>query len=112
MGYFYINQKYAPDINDFYLSVFNNYLNFHRPCGFATVIVSPKGKQKKIYNQYLNPYEAFRKVTNAESYLKQGVTFTKLDKISMQYSDNEYATIMDREKTKLFDKIDLKPIDF
>jgi len=29
-----------------------------------------------------------------------------------QHSDNEYATIMDKEKTKLFDKIDLKPIDF
>ncbi len=112
MGYFYINQKYAPDINDFYLSVFNNYLNFHRPCGFATTIVSSKGKQKKIYNKYLNPYEAFRKVPNAEKYLKPGITFTKLDEISMQYSDNEYATIMDKEKTKLFDKIDLKPIDF
>jgi len=108
MGYFYINQKYAPDINDFYLSVFNNYLNFHRPCGFATILISPKGKQKKIYNKYLNPYEALRRVPHAEKYLKQGVTFTKLDKIAMQYSDNEYATIMDMEKTKLFDKIDLK----
>ena len=112
MGYFYINQKYAPSINDFYLSVFNNYLNFHRPCGFATVMVSPKGKQKKIYNKYLNPYEALKRAPDAEKYLKPGVTFTKLDEISMQYSDNEYATIMDKEKTKLFDKIDLKLIDF
>ena len=30
MGYFYIHQKYAPSINDFYLKVFNPYLNFHR----------------------------------------------------------------------------------
>ena len=45
-------------------------------------------------------------------YLKPGTTFNKLDQISMQQSDNEYASIMDEEKTKLFDKIGLKPIDF
>ncbi len=112
MGYFYINQKYAPDINDFYLSTFNTYLNFHRPCGFATITTNPKGKQKKIYNKYLTPYEALKKIPNARKYLKPGITFTKLDEISMQYSDNEYASIMDEEKTKLFDKIGLKPIDF
>lgn len=112
MGYFYINQKYAPDINDFYLSTFNNYLNFHRPCGFATIVTNSKGKQRKIYNKYLTPYEALKKIPDAGKYLKPGVTFSKLDEISMQYSDNEYATIMDREKTKLFDKIGLKPIDF
>ncbi len=112
MGYFYINQKYAPDINDFYVTVFNTYLNFHRPCGFATILISSKGKQKKIYNKYLTPFEAFKKLPDAEKYLKPGVTFTILDKIAMQYSDNEYANIMDKEKTKLFDKIDLRPIDF
>ena len=112
MGYFYINQKYAPDINDFYLSTFNTYLNFHRPCGFATTTVNSKGKQKKIYNKYLTPYEALKNIPNAKIYLKPGITFTKLDKISMQYSDNEYASIMDEEKSKLFDRIGLKPIDF
>lgn len=112
MGYFYINQKYAPIINDFYLSTFNNYLNFHRPCGFATIITNSKGKQRKIYNKYLTPYEALKKIPNAKKYLKPGITFSKLDEISMQYSDNEYANIMDKEKTRLFDKISLKPIDF
>ena len=112
MGYFYINQKYAPIINDFYMKYFNPYLNFHRPCGFATIITSPKGKQRKIYNKYLTPYEALKKISDARKYLKPGVTFDKLDQISMQYSDNEYASIMDKEKTKLFDKINLKPIDF
>ena len=112
MGYFYINQKYAPIINDFYIEYFNPYLNFHRPCGFATTITSPKGKQRKIYNKYLTPYEALKKIPDAKKYLKPGMTFEKLDEISRQYSDNEYANIMDKEKTKLFDKISLKPIDF
>lgn len=47
MGYFYIHQKYAPEINDFYILYFNPYLNFHRPCGFATTTTDEKGKQKK-----------------------------------------------------------------
>jgi transposase InsO family protein len=111
MGYFYINQKYAPDINDFYTSVFNAYLNFHRPCGYATIFVSPKGKQKKIYNRYLTPYEALKQLPNFVQYLKPGITLNMLDKIAMRYSDNEYANIMDNEKTKLFDKISLEPID-
>lgn len=112
MGYFYISQKYAPDINDFYLSAFNTYLNYHRPCGFATVTTNHKGKQKKVYDKYMIPYEALKKIPNSRQYLKPGITFTKLDKIAMLYSDNEYANIMDKEKTKLFDKIGLKPIDF
>lgn len=112
MGYFYINQKYAPDINDFYLEIFNPYLNFHRPCGFATNKVDRKGKVKKIYKTYLTPYEALKNIPNAKKYLKPGITFNRLDQISMQQSDNEYAKIMDEEKTKLFEKIGLKPIDF
>ncbi len=97
MGYFYINQKYAPDINDFYLTTFNTYLNFHRPCGFATVTTNSKGKQRKIYNEYLTPYEALKNIPNAKKYLKPGITFKALDQISMQHSDNEYARIMDEE---------------
>lgn len=112
MGYFYINQKYAPRINDFYLKTFNTYLNFHRPSGFATITTNSKGKQKKIYNKYLTPYEAVKNIPNARKYLKPGTTFNQLDKISMQHSDNEYASIMDGEKIKLFDGIGLKPIDF
>lgn len=112
MGYFYIQQKYAPIINDFYFKVFNTYLNFHRPCGFATTTINLKGKQKKKYEIYITPYEAFKKISGAKQYLKHGITFNALDKIAMLYSDNEYASIMDKEKTELFDNIGLKPIDF
>lgn len=110
MGYFYINQKYAPDINDFYTKYFNPYLNFHRPCGFATTITNLKGKQRKVYKTYLTPYEALKKIPNARKYLKSKVTFKRLNQIAMQQSDNEYANIMEIEKTKLFEKIGLSPV--
>jgi len=112
MGYFYINQKYAPSINDFYVSTFNTYLNFHRPCGFATITTDKKGKQKKVYDVYATPYEALKRITDSDKFLKLGITFERLDKIAMEKSDNEYANIMDEEKTRLFEKIGLEPIDF
>ena len=49
MGYSHIPQKYAKPINAFYQEVFNDWLNMHRPCLFATEVVSDKGKVKKVY---------------------------------------------------------------
>lgn len=112
MGYFYISQKHAPDINDFYIKYFNPYLNFHRPCGFATITTNSKGKQKKVYKTYLTPYEALKKIKDVEEYLKPGVTLADLDKIALSHSDNEYANIMEIEKAKLFEKIGLSPVVF
>jgi transposase InsO family protein len=44
MGYSHIPQKYAKPINTFYQEVFNPWLNLHRPCMFATELVSDKGQ--------------------------------------------------------------------
>lgn len=112
MGYFYINQKYAPIINDFYMKNFNPYLNFHRPCGFASLRVDKRGKEKKVYRDYLTPYEALKGITGAKNFLKLEISFKKLDKIAFMYSDNEWAKIMEKEKQKLFEKIKVNPIDF
>ena len=48
MGYIYINQKYAQLINEFYQTYFNDYLNYHRPCGYAKPITDKKGKDIAI----------------------------------------------------------------
>ncbi|MFC1522898.1 integrase [Elusimicrobiota bacterium] len=52
MGYWHIKQKNASLIHAFYQDYFNVYLNFHRPCGFATVTVDGKGKRHKKYETY------------------------------------------------------------
>jgi len=112
MGYFYINQKYAPLINDFYMKYFNLYLNFHRPCGFASRTVDKRGKEKKVYRDYKTPYEALKGITGADIFLKPGIIFEKLDKIVNMHSDNDFAKIMEEEKQRLFKKIKVNPIDF
>ena len=95
-----------------HIQYFNPYLNFHRPCGFATIEIDKKGKQKKVYNLYQTPYESLKKITGAGKFLKPGISFEKLDKIAEEYSDNEFAAIMEKEKQKLFRKIKINPVDF
>ena len=102
MGYIHIPRHYASSINVFDRTHFNPYLNYHRPCGFATTITDAKGKQKKRYDVYLTPYEKFRSLDNAAQYLKEGITFEKLDAIAYEKSDNECAALMQKAKQHLF----------
>ena len=105
MGYIHIQRTQAPIINIFYQTHFNTYLNYHRPCGFATTVVDEKGKQKKIYDTYVTPYEKFHSLKDAAQYLKEGITFAALDKIAYEKSDNECATLMQKAKQELFSAI-------
>lgn len=114
IGYSYIKSEYAPLINQFYKSSFNPYLNYHRPCAFATIIEDPKkkGKLKKIYKTYMTPYEKLKKVGNTGKYLKPGITFEKLDEFAFAFSDNEFAELMQKEKQELFNKFIHQKLQF
>lgn len=102
MGYRHIPKRYAKAINGFYEVCFNEYLNYHRPCGFATTTVDVKGKEKKAYDTYLTPYEKLASLPNAEQYLAPGVTFEALDAIAGRMSDTDYAMMMQKQKAELW----------
>lgn len=104
MGYIHIPQRHAHEINEFYKKYLNVYLNYHRPCGFPTEVVSDKGKIKKVYEIYATPYEKLKSVENAKRYLKENIAFEDLDKIADEKSDNEFAALMQKEKVELFNK--------
>lgn len=112
IGYRFIDKGYAKSFNTFYQECFNPYLNFHRPCGFPTTIVDKKGKEKKIYNDYMTPYQKLRSLENSEQYLKPGTTFQMLDKIAFEKSDNEFAEFMQKEKEGLFNSFKNKKLQF
>lgn len=107
MGYSFIKQKYARRINDFYFDFFNEYLNFHRSCAFPREVLQKNGKVKKAYKyeDYMTPYEKLRNLPDAERYLKEGITFERLDQIEMGKTDNGMAEIVQKERAKLFDEI-------
>lgn len=102
MGYQHIAQQHAAPINTFYREHFNVYLNYHRPCGFATTTTDGKGKEKKVYNIYRTPFEALRTLLNASDFLKEGITMAELKKIALAESDNECAQRMQKAKQELF----------
>lgn len=105
MGFAHIPKKYSVLINTFYREHMDVYLNFHRPCGFATDYVDVKGKVKKKYDNYLTPFEKLKSIPNVEQYLKPSVTIQGLEKISRKESDNSCAENLQKAKRKLLETI-------
>jgi len=102
MGYMHIPRRHALRINEFYQEHFNVYVNYHRPSGYATTTIDRRGKEKKKYDVYETPYMHFRKLPQAEQYLRGGVTFVELDRLALAMSDNECAILMQKAKLQLF----------
>jgi len=100
-GYVYIQKKHARDINAFLREYMDEYLNFHRPCGFATDITDTRGKIQKKYDTYMTPYEKLISIQNFEQYLKPEVSAESLKLFSERQSDNESAKKMRNAKSKL-----------
>jgi hypothetical protein len=105
MGYWHIPQRYADALNEFYRNYFNFYLNYHRPCAFATDTISEKGKVKKVYDAYQTPYDALVGHPRALEFLKEGITLENLERIAHEKSDNECAALMQRAKGELFKNV-------
>ena len=112
MGYWHIEQKHAPLINEFYEEHFNTYLNFHRPCGFATVTVDEKGRRHKKYETYQTPHERLKSILeqlkstkDAPKYLRAGISLGALDAIAAKQTDNEAAAAMQTARDKLLRKL-------
>ena len=105
MGFTHIPKDNAKLINNFLRKHFDDYLNFHRPCGFATTTINEKGKETKKYDQYMTPYEKFRSLDNPQQYLKPDIMLKCLDITENLESDNESAQKMQKAKSKLFQNL-------
>ncbi|OYV48328.1 MAG: hypothetical protein B7X10_03250 [Burkholderiales bacterium 21-58-4] len=71
-------------MDQFYRDHFDVYLNFHRPCAFATVTVDEKGRRRKKYETYQTPYERLKSIKGVAKHLREGVTLL-CDPLSLQY---------------------------
>jgi len=112
MGYSHIPQKYARPINAFYQEVFNEWLNMHRPCLFATEVVSDKGKIKKVYKNKdaKTPLECL--ITLNEAALvtfKSATTLTDLLLRAKEKTDLQAALEMQNAKAALFQMFNKPP---
>jgi len=107
LGYIHIPQKWAPLINAFNQTYLVPYLNFHRPCYFAKVIVDEKGKERKTYpyDRVMTPYEKLKSLDHAEQYLKPGILLQALDQQVMSITDMQAAKALRNAQKKLFETI-------
>lgn len=106
IGYGHIAAPHAEAVQKFYTAHLNRYLNFHRPCGFATVSLNERGKRTRKYKveDYQTPYEKLKSQPEARGYLKKGMSLGQLDKVAGQMSDTECARKMGEAKRTLLRK--------
>lgn len=106
IGYGPIGAEHAEAFQKFYTAQFNPYLNFHRPCGFATIQIVGWGKRKRIYRaeDYHTPYEKLVSLADWDQHLKPGITVALLRQQATRHSDTEAAELMQKAKAVLLAK--------
>lgn len=107
MGYHHIPQPFAARINVFYREHLIPYLNFHRPCAFPKIDISPNGKKKITYpsNDYMTPYEKLKSLPNWQQYLRRGITPEMLEEQANAKTPNQAAREMQEAKKNLLNII-------
>ena len=105
IGHEPIAARQACQLHRFYTADFNPYLNYHRPCGFATIELSDNGKRRRRYRHedYRTPYEKLLLLNDWEGCLKEGVSTARLRQQALRMSDTQCALRMQQRKTKLLD---------
>lgn len=103
IGHGPIGAEHAEAFQKFFTAHLNPYLNYHRPCGFATIQTGPRGRRKRTYpaNDYRTPLEKLASLPHWESYLKPGITVELLERDSKKLSDTEAAQKMHKAKIAL-----------
>jgi len=103
IGYGPIGAEHAEAFQKFYSAYLNPYLNFHRPCGFATLETDPRGRRKRVYphQDYRTPYEKLRSLANWQQYLKEASRPEILESQARRMSDTHAARQMQKAKLAL-----------
>ena len=110
IGYGHIPAGHAEAVQKFYTAHLNPYLNFHRPCGFATVSLDARGKRRRKYRRedYATPYEKLKSLEKAEQYLKPDLSLAQLDRKAQRMSDTECARKMAVAKRQLLRRVKIE----
>ena len=103
-GHDHIPQRFAPEVNRFAQAILSPFLNFHRPCLFATEYRDASGRVRRKYlaRDVMTPYAKLRSLPGAEGLLKPGVDFALLDAAAAAETDLEAARRVQAERRELF----------
>ncbi len=118
MGYTPIDSKYIPQLDTFFKDYYDEYLNYHHPCGFPEIKIDDKGRIRKKYKQsdYMTPYQRLKFIDPKGKSLKKEFSFKEMDNIELRYSHNQYMKLVQIQKheilkdiyslKKVFDKLE------
>ena len=103
LGHGPIGAEHAEAFQKFFTAHLNPYLNFHRPCGFATIQTGKRGRRKRIYRaeDYRTPFEKLASLAQFPRHLKPGLSVEGLERMSKRVSDTQAARSMQKAKLAL-----------
>ena len=104
LGYDHIPQRFAALVNAFTQEVLWPYLNYHRPCLFATERRDAKGRIRRHYRAQdaATPYEKLKSLPDPARFLKPGASFEALDALAHAQSDLDAARDVVAAREELF----------
>ena len=84
----------------------NPFLNYHRPCLFATDKLDPKkpGRIKRVYRPQdaMTPLDKLASLPDAASFLRPGVTLLELQQLARALTDVQAAEELNEARQALF----------
>lgn len=105
-GYAHIPQRHAGRFNTFCREYLNPFLNFHRPCLFATELADPKkpGRIKRVYRgkDVMTPLDKLASLRDAATFLRPGITLHDLHALARALTDVQAAEELNEARLALF----------
>lgn len=108
-GYEHIPQRHAGRFNTFCIEYLNPFLNFHRPCLFATDVADPKkpGRIKRVYRakDAMTPLDKLASLPEAATFLREDITLEDLHALARALTDIQAAEELNEARLALFRRI-------
>jgi hypothetical protein len=107
-GYGFMPKQGLRQLNYYLLHYFVPYLNYHRPCLFATIITLANGKTyRKYITRPQTPFEKLWELSghSHRKFFKKTSRPTELFAYSREFSHNEFATALRNKEREVFDLI-------
>jgi len=105
-GYEHIHRRHADRFDTYCREYLNPFLNYHRPCLFATELPDPKkpGRIKRVYRpcDAMTPLDKLSSLPDAASFLRPGVTLPELHKLARALTDVQAAEELNEARQELF----------
>ena len=108
-GFAHIPQRHATRFNTYCAEYLNPFLNFHRPCLFATDKLDPTtpGRIKKVYRPQdaMTPLDKLASLPEVHTCLREGMTLEHLRALAMALTDVQAAEELNEARAALFKRV-------